>query len=58
MYCYQLVIEYNGKKKSLQDWAQELGIKPRTLYARIVEKKLTIETAFMPVKIKYRNKTK
>jgi hypothetical protein len=42
-------ITFNGRTQCLGAWAEELGIKYRTLYNRIVERGLSPEAAFKPV---------
>lgn len=39
-------IEYKGEEKTLHEWADCLGIKPDTLYARIFRSDLSLERAF------------
>jgi hypothetical protein len=39
------VIEYNGKKQTMAEWAKELGMKTRTLVGRINDRKWSIERA-------------
>jgi hypothetical protein len=42
-----IVIEYNGEKKILHDWAVELGINYQTLHNRIHNYGMTVEEAFV-----------
>lgn len=39
-------IEYNGKSQLLEEWANELCIKPKTLWMRLYYYNLSIEEAF------------
>lgn len=39
------IIEYNGKSQTLTEWAEEIGIKPSALSARLHKLKLSIEEA-------------
>lgn len=44
-------IEYNGRTQTLFEWARELGLPPRTLWARIQKSKWPVELALStPVK--------
>lgn len=49
--CYNRIIEYQGKKMTISEWAVVLGIKKTTLFNRINLHKWSIERAFtQPVK--------
>jgi len=41
-----VIVEFNGEKRSLREWAEMLGIKFATLYARIVVKGWSVSDAF------------
>lgn len=41
-----LIVEYNGEKKTLVEWSEEIGINYNTLFYRIKSKNWTVEEAF------------
>ncbi len=38
-------VEFNGKRKSIKDWATEIGMTYRNLYCRLIDKDWTVERA-------------
>ena len=43
--CNNHRITYNGQTKTISEWAKDIGIKPKTLSRRIVDKKWDVEKA-------------
>lgn len=52
---YNRVLEFGGKRRTLAEWADELGINHKTLYSRIVQYGWDVETALKtPVRLRRR----
>lgn len=54
--CNNHRITYNGKTQTVSQWAREIGIKPKTLFARINDSGWSIEKALTTPTLKQHNK--
>lgn len=54
--CNNRLITFNGKTQTMSQWAREIGIKPRTLFARIDNKGWSIEKALTTPLMKHYGK--
>ncbi len=48
-YRRNVMITHHGRTMCLFDWAHEIGVKPRTLWARIRVAKMDLERALQPI---------